>query len=165
MRATSLVIPFLILLHTLQIHAQPDKRIMLYNPEADAVAQIDSAVLLANNTGKHVLLQIGGNWCSWCIRFHQFCHNDQGLDSLIQANYVVLKVNYSKENTNDAILKKLEYPQRFGFPVFVVLDGKGKRLHTQDSGYLEAGGSYDREKVERFFKSWSPQALNPDNYR
>lgn len=165
MRATSLVIPFLLLLQTMQLQAQPDKRIMLYNPEADASAQIDSVVMLANHTGKHVLLQIGGNWCSWCIKFHQFCQNDLRLDSIIQANFVILKVNYSKENTNDAILRELGFPQRFGFPVFVVLDGKGQRLHTQDSGYLEAEGSYDPKKVELFFRNWSPRALSPANYR
>jgi hypothetical protein len=30
-------------------------------------------------------------------------------------------------------------PQRFGFPVFVIIDGDGNVLHTQDSALLEQG--------------------------
>ncbi|MEZ4826306.1 MAG: thioredoxin family protein [Bacteroidia bacterium] len=165
MQTKSLVLILLLTANTCMLLAQSDKRIALYNPQADAQAQIDSVVQLAHQNGKHVLLQVGGNWCSWCIRFHQFCQNDPHLDSLIQASYVTLKVNYSKENPNPEVLATLGYPQRFGFPVFVVLDGKGQRLHTQDSGYLEQGGSYDRMKVELFFRNWSPKALNPESYR
>jgi len=29
-----------------------------------------------------VLIQIGGNWCSWCIRFHDFYKNDAELVEL-----------------------------------------------------------------------------------
>jgi len=81
--------------------------------------------------------------------------DDARLDSLVKANYVVVKVNYSKENNNHEFLATLGYPQRFGFPVFVILDEKGKVLHTQDSGYLEKDKGYDREKVERMFLNWS----------
>ena len=60
-------------------------------------------------------------------------------------------------------LPSLEFPQRFGFPVFVILDENGKRIHTQNSAFLKKGDGYDKEKVLRFFKNWSPQALNPAN--
>jgi hypothetical protein len=61
-------------------------------------------------------------------------------------------------------LKQLEYPQRFGFPVFVILNEDGKRLHTQNSGYLEEGKGHDRMKVLTFLQQWSPEALNPELY-
>jgi hypothetical protein len=50
---------------------------------------------------------------------------------------------------------------RFGFPVFVVLDEKGKVIHIQDSSFLEEGQGYNREKVLRFFKNWTPNAVKP----
>lgn len=136
----------------------------VYNPEANAKQDIANAVALADSTGRHVLLQIGGNWCPWCIKFNKFCKADPEIDSLIRKNYVVLHVNYSKENKNLEVLKSLEYPQRFGFPVFVILDGKGKRLHTQDSGLLELKDSYDRNKIITFLKNWTVEALKPENY-
>ena len=57
------------------------------------------------------------------------------------------------------MMQRLGNPGRFGYPVFVVLDGDGKILHTQDSSFLEEGESYSREKVLRFFKCWTPEAL------
>ena len=98
----------------------------LYNPDADVSAAITQGITKAKAENKHLLLQIGGNWCPWCIKFHQFCIDDKDISTLISRSYVIIKVNYSKENRNMAELKKLEYPQRFGFPVFVILDSEGK---------------------------------------
>jgi len=72
----------------------------------------------------------------------------------------VVKVNYSKENKNVDVLEQLEKPQRFGFPVLVILDSDGRRIHTQDTGLLESGDGYDHKKVLNFLKNWTPNALN-----
>ncbi|MBI5217740.1 MAG: thioredoxin family protein [Bacteroidia bacterium] len=147
-------------------YGQSDKP-KLYNPEADAKKELAEAIKKAGQEGKYVLLQIGGNWCPWCIRFHKFINAESSIDSIIKKDYIFLLVNHSKEKTeykNMELLKQLDYPQRFGFPVLVVLDGSGKRLHTQDSGYLESGEGYDKKKVILFLKNWSPNALNPKNY-
>jgi len=61
-------------------------------------------------------------------------------------------------------MAELGYPQRFGFPVFVVLDDKGVRLHTQNSEYLEEGKGYSTDKILEFFKNWSTRALDPKSY-
>ena len=60
---------------------------------------------------------------------------------------------------------QLGYPQRFGFPVFIVLNEKGERIHLQNSEYLEDGKkSYSHEKVLAFLEMWTPRALNPAMY-
>lgn len=144
--------------------AQPTTE-KLYNPEADAVADIAKAVSIAKAENKHVFLQIGGNWCPWCIKLHHFMQSNATIDSILKASYIVVKVNYSKENKNLPLMEKLGYPQRFGFPVLVILDQKGNRLHTQDSGLLESGNGYDAAKVITFLKNWTPQALDPARYK
>jgi hypothetical protein len=66
---------------------------------------------------------------------------------------------------NAAIFKKYDFPQRFGFPVFIILNERGDRIHTQNSEYLEDGKSgYDKERVLSFLEMWSPSALNPAAY-
>lgn len=137
----------------------------LYKPAEDAEKALDAVVKDAKKSGKHVFVQAGGNWCIWCARFNDFVTKDASIDSLVQANYVVYHLNYSKENFNAALLKKLGFPQRFGFPVFMVLDGKGKLLHTQNSAYLEEGKGYSKAKVMEFLQHWSPAALDPVNYK
>lgn len=145
--------------------SQDMTKFKLYSPEANAKKDIAEAVKQAKESDKHVLIQVGGNWCIWCARFNDFVTNDKSLDSLMNANYVVYHLNHSKENTNAELLAKYEYPQRFGFPVFLILDGKGDLIHTQTSWYLEAGKSYDKEKVTAFFTDWGKKALDPSQYK
>jgi thioredoxin-related protein len=154
------------LLSAVLLFSQDMTKFKLYTPEAKAEQEIADAVKHAKAEGKHVLIQIGGNWCIWCARFHDFITSDAKIDSIVKAGYVVYHMNYSKENYNGKLLAKYGYPQRFGFPVFIVLDGNGKQLHTQNSGYLEDGKkSYDRDKVIEFFTGWSPSALDPKRYK
>ncbi|OFY09366.1 MAG: hypothetical protein A2X11_02150 [Bacteroidetes bacterium GWE2_42_24] len=136
----------------------------VYNPNADAAAELKAAINLAQDSAKHVLIIIGGNWCSWCLKFNNYIHDDLQIDSLLRNDFVVVKVNYSKEQKNLPLLKRFDYPQRFGFPVFLILNGKGELLHTQDSGLLESGSGYDKKKVTNFLRLWSPKALDPKKY-
>jgi thioredoxin-related protein len=149
--------------------------VKIYNPQADARKDIDAAVAKAKKEGKHVFLQVGGNWCGWCIAFHQMIDQTPELKSLLDDNYEVVLVNYSPENKNEAVLASLGYPQRFGFPVFLVLDGNGKLLHTQNSAYLETDEldaqtgrkktGHDIKEVSTFLKGWTVKALDPATYK
>lgn len=58
----------------------------------------------------------------------------------------------------------LGFPQRFGFPVVVILDRNGNRIHTQNTAYLEKEKSYDKKVMMEFLKQWSPVALDPESY-
>lgn len=136
----------------------------LYNPDADVSAAITQGIVRAKAENKHLFIQIGGNWCPWCLKFHKFCANDAEISSFMAKNYITIKLNYSKENRNLAALKKLEFPQRFGFPVFVILDATGTRIHTQSSAYLEDGDGYSKKRVLEFLKQWSAAALQPELY-
>jgi thioredoxin-related protein len=137
----------------------------LYNPYANVVKDLEQALIKAKKEKKNVLLQIGGNWCIWCYRLNSFIQTDTLLRQLLNDNYVLYHFNYSKENKNLPYLKKLGYPQRFGFPVLVVLDENGKQLHTQDSALLEKGNGYDREKVKSFLRNWAPGAFDEMLYK
>ncbi len=141
------------------------QEVNIYNPKADAKEDISVAVKRASEGNKHVFIQIGGNWCPWCIKFHRFVEDDAEIKDFVEKNFEVIRVNYDLENKNEDVLKDLGFPQRFGFPVFVILDGKGQRIHTQNTALLEKDAGYDREKVLRFYKNWSPVAVNPDTYK
>jgi thiol:disulfide interchange protein len=136
----------------------------LYHPKADARKEIALAVAKARAQNKQVLIQAGGNWCGWCIEFNRLVTNDTSLHSIIQANYIVYHLNYSQENKNPAIFKAYGFPNRFGFPVFLVLNADGKLIHTQNSSYLELGKSYDAPKVKEFLLSWTNKALQSASY-
>jgi thioredoxin-related protein len=137
----------------------------LYDPELDGMEQVDKAVREAASANKHVFVQIGGNWCPWCIKFNNFVNDDQEIREYVDASYVVVHLNYSPENKNAACLERFGFPQRFGFPVFVILNGKGNRINTQNTVYLEEGKSYNRDKVLQFFKHWTTAAVSSESYK
>ena len=153
---------FVLTTFSLNANAQQKK---LYNPLADAATDIEMATAKAKAEGKYLLIQAGGNWCKWCIEFARFATANPKIDSVMNASFVWYHLNFSQENENKASLAKLGFPQRFGFPVFIIVDGEGQRLHTQNSEYLEDGkSSYNAYKVQSFLEMWSPAALDKRMY-
>jgi uncharacterized protein YyaL (SSP411 family) len=159
MKKTSLILGFIFLTVTYLL-AQTEG-IHIYNPDANAKEDIAKAVRQAKAENKQVLLQIGGNWCPWCVRLHEMETTDNQIDSLLKADYVLVLVNVpkEKEKRNPELMASLGNPQRFGFPVLVILDQEGVRLHTQDSWYLEKDKYYDKEKVVHFLEMWNVAAV------
>lgn len=141
----------------------------VYDETIDPLAQLDNAIASASQSRQYVLCQLGGNWCKWCLRLAQFVSQDEEISKLIKDNYKFIHVNYNPRIRNrnsaeqaktDKLLKRLGNPGRFGYPVLIVLDGKGRVLHIQDSSFLEEGDSYSRNKVLRFLSNWTPSAVN-----
>lgn len=171
-----LIVALMVVFCTSSSSAQTRKKV--YDEEINPMEQIDKAVLKAQAEGKYVVCQVGGNWCPWCLRFADFITNDTDISSLINENFVYVHVNYNPTKSGDgkdssvgasasagkeraeALMRRLNNAGRFGFPVFVVLNGDGNVIHIQDSSFLEEGQGYDKEKVLRFFKNWTPEAVN-----
>ena len=139
----------------------------VYDESIDPMTQIDNAISKADRNGKFVICQVGGNWCRWCLMFADFISKDSEITELIDKNFEYIHVNYNPRERNDeskmkeaeAMLARLGNPGRFGYPVFVVLDGDGKVIHIQDSSLLEEGNGYNKSKVMRFFSNWTPEAV------
>jgi len=132
-----------------------------YDPSADALADIKSAVALAKETDKHVFVKVGGNWCGWCKLYEKFTKADEDIMRIMKDEYVFILVNWSIENKNLDAMSYLGNPQRFGFPVFVIIDGDGNVLHIQDSALLEDGKGYSKNHVMRFLGVWKADAVDP----
>ena len=63
--------------------------------------------------------------------FDAFSKTDLSVDSAFKDKYHVIEhINSSKENKNDSLMQQLEFPQRFGFPVFVILMPMEKTTYT-----------------------------------
>ena len=139
----------------------------VYNESIDPMTQIDEALVKAKADGKFVVCQVGGNWCPWCLRFADFVEKDSAVNKVVNDNFEYIHVNYNprKAAGDEAqakvaqLMHRLNNPQRFGFPVFVVLDETGKVIHIQDSSFLEEGKGYNEEKTLRFFKAWTPSCF------
>ncbi|MEO6566889.1 MAG: thioredoxin family protein [Casimicrobiaceae bacterium] len=126
-----------------------------FDPARDAAADLATAVAQAKAQGKHVLVDVGGEWCSWCHILDRFIGANADVRTLRDHGYVWVQVNWSKENRNEALLSR--WPKIVGYPHLFVLDGDGRLLHSQDTGALESGKDYERAKFIAFLKAWAPQ--------
>ncbi|MBC7556942.1 MAG: thioredoxin family protein [Chryseobacterium sp.] len=131
----------------------------IYNPEDNAEQRISEAIAQAKKENKNVIIQAGGNWCIWCLRFNKFVQTTPELKNLVDKNYVYYHLNYSPEVKNEKIFEKYGNPgKKFGYPVFIVLDQNGNQIQIQDSSVLEDGKGYSSEKVKKFFSDFAPKS-------
>jgi thiol:disulfide interchange protein len=127
-----------------------------FDPARDAAKDILLAVTEARTTGRRVLLDVGGDWCIWCRRLDTLFTVHRELGEYRDAHFVVVKVNWSKENKNEAVLSR--YPAVSGYPHLFVLENDGSLVHSQDTGALEKGKGHDPDKVMAFLKKWAPKS-------
>jgi len=125
-----------------------------FEPTRDAAADVRSAVDLARAQNKRVLVDVGGEWCIWCHILDRFVASHAEVKKLVDDNYVWVKVNWSPQNRNEALLA--QWPKIKGYPHLFVLDTKGQLLHSQDTSELEAGKDYDEGKVLAFLRRHAP---------
>jgi len=128
-----------------------------YNPNDNAQQKIDALLKQAKKEKKNVILQAGGNWCSWCLLFNDFIKTNTKVKKELQSNFLYYHLNFSKENKNEAVFKKYAPSgDKLGYPFFIVLSNSGKVLKVQESGSLEEGKGYNEAKVLNFLKSVKP---------
>ena len=123
-----------------------------FDPARDAVADVALAVATAKAQRKQVMVDVGGEWCSWCHILDRFVSTNADVKKLVDDHYVWVKVNWSPKNKNEALLSR--WPKFTGYPHLFVLDGDGRIVHSQDTGDLEAGKDYDKDKMLAFLRQY-----------
>ncbi len=125
-----------------------------YDPKRDAAQDIQDAVKEAQRAHKRILLEVGGEWCSWCHTLDRFFETHAELIQLRDKNFVTVKINFSEENPNKDVLSRYEAIP--GYPHIFVLDSDGKLLWSENTSILEREKSYDLERLTVFLTNWAP---------
>ena len=64
---------------------------------------------------------------------NNFVQTTPELKNLVDENYIYYHLNYSPKNKNEKIFAQYGNPgEKYGYPVFIVLDKNGKQIHTQE---------------------------------
>jgi len=124
-----------------------------FDPKRNAAADIQEAIGEAQRTGKRIILDIGGDWCSWCHVLDKFFDQHPEIVELRDKNFITVNVFYSSENKNEKALS--QYPKTEGVPHFFVLERDGTLLHSQGMVKLEVGGEPNPERWKDFLTKWS----------
>lgn len=123
-----------------------------YDPGRDAIADGIAALELAKRSNRRVLIEVGGNWCSWCHRLDDYLTKNREVREMLHKYFVLLKVNYSEENYNEAFLKV--FPKPPGYPHMYITDNNGGILYSKDTAELLEKNNYSSKLFLSFLNKW-----------
>jgi hypothetical protein len=99
-----------------------------YDERANPDAQIAAAFARARASGKRVIIELGGNWCSWC-RILEAVMALPDVKPFVDRHFEVVKIDVGKFDRN------LHIPKRFGLanveavPYVFVTEPDGRVIH------------------------------------
>jgi thioredoxin-related protein len=136
--------------------------VVRFDPKRSGAQDISDAVEEAKRTNRRVLMEVGGDWASWCHTMDELFQSHSDLRDFRDKHYVTVFVNYSVENQNRQLLSK--YPAIFEYPHFFILDKDGKVLVSQGTSALEQGETYNQVKMKVFLQQWvTPDDSHPSS--
>jgi thioredoxin-related protein len=160
MKIQVLIISVFVLILSAGLNAQNKKAKMhayipvtKFDTTRDAQKDLNDAVAEAKKTNRRVYVDVGGDWCIWCHRLDDFYGANKDLQEYLDKHYIFVKINFSKENKNEAVLSK--FPKIEGYPHVFILDKNGKLVKSKDTGELEQGKGYNHDKVMTFLKEFA----------
>lgn len=114
-----------------------------------------AAIKLASQTNRRILIDLGGDWCTWCHKMDAFFTANPDLKQRLHQTFVLLRVNVSDTNPNSDFLKN--FPKPLGYPHMYVSDKNGSVLWSQDTAEFLENGQYNREAFMAFFNRWQTE--------
>jgi len=145
-------LPHLSLKHELPEYSQ------VYDDQRNPFNDANAALALAKKTNRNVLIEIGGNWCTWCHKMDAFLLKNPNVYQALHSKYVLLKVNVSDTNENDDFMKAL--PPVLGYPHMYVSTASGKMLLSKDTAELQDNDGYSTKYWLAFLQQWQLKELN-----
>ena len=134
------------------LHPNPN----LYEPDANATAEIDKALASAKNNHQRVILVFGANWCYDCHVLDQAFHQAD-VAPLLQKNFQVVHVDIGDDGKkNHDLAAQYQVPLERGIPALAVLGPDGKVLYSQKNGEWESARTLDPDEVIAFLNQWKP---------
>ncbi len=124
-----------------------------YDPERDPFADGNNALQNAKQTQRRVVIEVGGDWCTWCHVLDKFISTTPEIYEQLHGKFVVLKVNYSDANENKPFLKGL--PKITGYPHWFITDNDGSVVYSGNIVQLLENGKYSQKRFTHFLNQWS----------
>ena len=123
-----------------------------YDEQRDPFADAKAAIKLAQSSQRNVLIEIGGNWCSWCKKMDAFLEDNPEVYRQLHSKFVLLKINVSDSNDNEAFMSAL--PPVLGYPHMYVSTASGKMILSKDTAELLQDGEYSARRWLEFIDTW-----------
>ena len=124
----------------------------VYDESADAQAQVSQALARAKTDNKQVMIVFGANWCGDCKMLDgEF--KKPALKALLDANYVVVKVDVNRFNKNLDLVKPYGDVIKKGIPSIVIATPANQLVYATNGGELADARKMGEAGVAEFFKA------------
>lgn len=124
-----------------------------YDPGRDPFKDGAAAIKLAKQSNRRILIEVGGEWCSWCHILDGFLDKNPDIYNRLHETFVMLKVNVSDANDNSQFLKA--FPKVLGYPHMYITENNGDILWSKDTADFLVDGQHSRQQFTDFLNRWT----------
>jgi thiol-disulfide isomerase/thioredoxin len=130
-----------------------------YDATRDAMADVDAAFDAASESGRNVLLVLGGNWC----------HDSRGLAEkfetpamapILRDNYELVYVDVGRRDRNLEIAERFGVNELKGTPTILILSPDGELLNADSVHNWRTADSKTLAATVEFFSRFAPSTEN-----
>ncbi len=123
----------------------------VYDESANAQAQVSQALTTAKAENKQVMIVFGANWCGDCKMLDgEF--KKPTLKTLLDANYVIVKVDVNRFNKNLDVVKPYGDVIKKGIPSIVIASPANQLVYATNGGELADARKMGETGVAEFFR-------------
>ncbi|MEM9494918.1 MAG: thioredoxin family protein [Pseudomonadota bacterium] len=126
-----------------------------YDPDRDAMADVDLALEAAAISGRNVLLVLGANWC----------HDSRGLAAkfqrpelarVLKEGYELVFVDVGQRDRNLDVGARFGVPAIFGTPTVLILSPSARLLNADTVHDWRTADSKPYDETLQYFEAFSP---------
>lgn len=123
----------------------------IYNEQADARAELNTALRKADAQHKQVLVVFGANWCKDC---RDLAGKMAGgtLAPYVAKQYVVTKVDVGRFDKNTDLAAQMGVPLKKGIPAVALLSRDGQVIKATGAGELADARNMGDDAVLKVFE-------------
>jgi protein disulfide-isomerase len=121
-----------------------------YDEAADAKAQIQAALLDAQQAKVPVLVVFGANWCGDC-KVLDLAFKEGASAPLIAEKFRVVKVDVGRFDRNVDVAERYGVPLKSGIPAVAVLSDQGQVVYATKAGELANARKMGDRSIYDFF--------------
>ncbi len=126
-----------------------------YNETADAEAAVNAAFARAKQSGKRVLIDLGGNWCPDCVVLANIMQLPQ-MKPFIKNHFEVVAVDVGRFDKNLAIPARFGIVQRLkGVPSVIIAEPDGKFVNQGNVSALSDARHMTPQSVADWLAQWA----------
>ncbi|HKP75489.1 MAG TPA: thioredoxin family protein [Longimicrobiaceae bacterium] len=153
-KAARTVAAFVLALGLLAARPARAQQQYVYDPRANARAQIQSALTEARQDNKLVLLDFGADWCLDCVILDRL-FQDAAVAPYLRDHYHLVRVEIGQFDHNLEIVRKYGMPIEGGVPAIVVLAPSGQILVNTRDGSMEGARRMNAAMIRRNLEQWA----------